>query len=243
MQNFNDLQSHYLGKSDELSSVNAEPRVAASDYVTEYVDFSTSSIFDEIADVLADDASWVARAELNAGDEYISNADMKRYLRTLVFMRVAHVNNELKREFRSISKQLFVPNFFSIILTAIGKVDDKENGVVLLPTYQHELKEAATLFMTEKEMLAMSAKIGRITDDGFKAVKHWDNNVDGVLDFMALTIVESTVKSYRRGSKSYAIFAALFSRMALQQATGLNYRITYGKTSQYQLDLSALTGH
>lgn len=243
MTNLNELQSHYLGKSEELASVKAEPRVAGTDYVEETVDFSTSTIFDEISDVLAQDANWIARAELNAGEDYISNETMKSYLRTLVFMRVAYVNNKISREYNQIKEQLVVPSFFSIVLAAIGNVDDKENGVVLVPEYQYEEEQAPLLFLSPSEMIATSSKINRLVEDGFKAVKQWTKDKEGILDFMALTIVEKTVKSYRRGSKTYAIFASLFSRMAIQQATGLNYRVTYGKTSQYALDLSALAGH
>lgn len=235
-----ELKSHFLGKSEELVTIQAEPRVSAEDYETEEVDFSTSNIFNEISDIIADDANWIARAELNAGAKYIDPAHMVKYLRTLVFMRVSWVNNSLTADYRQIRDQLFIPSFFGVIIPAIGEVDDKEDGVVLTPVFNYSDKEFDKLFLGPKDMLELSRKIGRIVDDGFKASRGWTTDKTGELDFMALTVIENTVKSYRRGSKTMAIYAALFTKMALERVT-LPYRVTYGKVSQYRMDLSTLS--
>lgn len=197
-----------------------------------------SEVFGDIIDVYMDEINRVTRMFRDTTDDFIPVDVLSKYINTLLWMRVEWTRGKLPGSYRDeIMHVVQVPVFISAILDSIGKVEDFTFGIAITPILPENFKDE---ILSPDETLSISRKLSSIKDDGFKTVEGILKDKTGVLDFMALTVQNGIVKSYRKGTKVYGILAALFTRLCQSEAAGILPRIKFGQVVRYRMDIVSL---
>lgn len=114
---------------------------------------------------------------------------LKSYLSTLLVLRIDHVIRT--RKFREYDVRRYsVPAFMAAYLLGIGRVEDHDFGLLLVPTYNQPVE-----VLTPDEMVKVSTLI-RALRDAFRPVD-FPLTKDGNLEFMSKFTLDKAVKSYR----------------------------------------------
>lgn len=158
--------------------------------------------------------------------------DILKYLCTLIWMRVQYVSGGDKAfsTYRTYYQRLAVPVVMSQLLMSMGEAIDRDFGLTFIPTYSIEAEK----LLPPDEMLALSDIFMSLESHGLKLVYGLPKDVNGELDFMALSSVEGVVRSYHRGHPVYGFLAAFFEQQQLNAITGNMCRVIYGYRSDYE---------
>lgn len=204
--------------------------------ITVDVDLSTTtSMLDEYVRILLSEANRVAGVH---HQDYFSISDMKRYLHTILWVRVNNVNNTLTRDYLPVSKMAHIPILWAAVIELVGIAHDEDFGIIFKPKF--DIK--ADKLMSPSEAIEFSRLLGCIERNGFKQTTTGvGRQAEGDLSFMAMSYVEGTIISYRRDHPMYGFFSSFFQLQTLESVTGVRPRIIYGSKDQFQLYLSALT--
>lgn len=171
--------------------------------------------------------------------EAVDDVRVKRYLNTLVWMRVNHSNSDRSQgylKYRKILKRVAVPVVAYQLLVSIGQAVDRDYSIKFAPVVTIEGKELLSL----EEMIELSDLFFVLQNSGFKLVSGVPQDVEGELDFMAMCHVEEAVLSYRKSHPVYGFLASFFKQQSLNHTTGLMCRILYGYDSDYRVNLGRL---
>lgn len=143
------------------------------------------------------------------------------YFWGLLYLRVmnVHGNNVPWREM----KLLFIPSWIEYNLTCVGRVIDRDRGLVIYPVLDSPEK------FDIKEMLAISNDLGAFVNDGI--VLHqgaFPTQIDGDFDVMSMAVINDYVFGMKV-TPPIASYVAGFLGFKLQQEAAFKalYRVRY----------------
>jgi len=177
-----------------------------------------------------------------AGFSAVSELDSKdivRYLKTLKWMRVCTVLGGTEKQFRqytSLAKVVAVPVLMYQVLVCIGNAYDRDYNIEFVPAYNVTEDD----ILSTAEMEAISSLFRQFENSGMKVVYGVPRQVEGELDFMAMSHVDDVVVSYRRSHPVYGFLASFIRQQKLNEVTGMMSRVVYGYESDYKYQVDAL---
>lgn len=165
--------------------------------------------------------------------------DLLHYLETLVWMRVEKCTEEYSNGFKQylkIQRNVAVPVLMYQVLISIGRAYDKEFNLEFMPAFSVDQDH----ILSVDEMAAISDLFRMFENSGLKVVYGIPNDPEGELEFMAMTVIEGEIRSYRRNHPVYGFLAAFVASRSLSEITGMMSRIIYGYEDDYEYQVSAL---
>lgn len=202
------------------------------------VEMNPSQLLDKMAEEINKDIMRLTNF-VGSADYMVGTEDILKYLKTLVFLRVAFVNNELHdmlKNYRSLAKHLGVPVLMYQCLISMGVAYDRDFAIRFNPTYSIDDSD----LLSPEEMESISDIFTRLENVGMKIVIGIPRDEAGELDFMALSHVAGEVVGYRRSHPVYGFLASFFAQKQLSEVTGLMCRVLYGYQTDYSLYVSKL---
>lgn len=164
--------------------------------------------------------------------------DIRRYLNTLIWMRVNHVNDihdKTVSSYRKLYRYLAVPVLPYQLLLSIGKAFDKDYNLAFVPACSFTQDD----ILSPDEMDAISS-IFRQFQGSVKVVFGLPNDSEGELDFMTMCHVKDEIVSYRKCHPVYGFLASFFKQKELNSITGMMCRIVYGYETDFKYQIDAL---
>jgi hypothetical protein len=217
-----------------LSSTLEDAKKMREQVVTVNVEVEPSKLMDSLAEGLLAEILRLVPYQGYKLTEELSVEDILKYLLTLIWMRVCHVNSETSKAYagyRNLAKRVEVPAIVYQLMICIGEAFDKDFSIRFLPRYSVD----SEMLLSPDELLALSDIMLNLKEIGFACVTGLPRTREGELDFMAICHVEEVVKSYRDSHPVYGFLASFFAQKELNEVTGLMCRIVYGYDSDYQM--------
>lgn len=202
------------------------------------VEMNPSKLIDKLAEEINKDIERLTNF-VGPSSYSVESEDILKYLKTLTFLRVSIVNDELYANFknyRSLAKHLAIPVLMEQCLIAIGVAYDRDFAIQFIPTYSIDSSD----LLSPEEMESLSDVLRRLEPNGMKVVYGVPRAKEGELDFMALSHVEGEVRGYRRSHPVYGFLASFFAQKQLSETTGMMCRVLYGYETDYSLYVSRL---
>jgi hypothetical protein len=159
------------------------------------------------------------------------------YLEALLEIRVSVINQEFKD--RYLLKNLFIPSFFQMILSLIGKVHIRERGIELIPIWKKNSSSNPNPVLQEgKGQLFPAAKSALIDISNkfgyYERAIHLEkaampSNPEGDHDLMMTAVIDGYVCSLNPVSHGFFTYASAFLRMTLAREASFKvlYQIQY----------------
>jgi len=199
------------------------------------VPLSTTAMVDTLAQAIVRDLiriSDLMGQEIN--DEFIDVDMIKKYLQTLLYMRVVNVNyleDNLKsyKSYKPMKDRLAIPTLFYQLLISIGVAVDNDYMIEFIPSYDVDGKE----LLDSDTLLSISNELHAFSSAGFKMVVGMPNDHFGDLEFMAMQCFDDTITSYRDSHPVYAFLHAFLQNKEVSEITGGLSRFYYGNVSKY----------
>lgn len=202
------------------------------------VEMNPSRLVDKLSREICSDMLRIASF---TGTDVISvePEEVLKYLKTLTFIRVGLVNGDRNEAFLSYTRlirHLSVPVMFYQCLIAMGIAVDRDYAIRFNPVYSIDSND----LLSPESMIEMSETMQRLETNGFKIVVGIPRDVEGELDFMALSHVEENVCGYKRSHPVYGFLASFFAQQQLNEITGSMCRILYGYDTDYELYVTSI---
>lgn len=220
-----------------LKAFDNEAQPLKSSAVTVTVDVQPSDLVSKLAQVISEELIRLANHGMLDVVNEIGTEGILKYLKTLLYLRVLHVNGELRGSMSSYSKStnyLVVPTFFYQLLIEIGEVRDDDFNIVFKPAYSIESSDLLAL----DELMSISDFLRRFPT--LSVVSGMPNDKSGSLEFMAMQHVSHEVTSYRKDHPVYGFLAAFFEQQQFNEVTGTLHRIHYGSMEDYSLMMTTI---
>lgn len=208
-----------------------------SSAVTVTVDVRPSELVTKLSRVLIEELIRLANHGMLDVVNEIGEEGILKYLKTLLYLRVLHVNGELKGTmsvYKKATNYLVVPTFFYQLLIEIGEVRDDDYNIVFKPAYSIDSSDLLAL----DELNSMSDFLRRFPT--LSVVTGMPNDKSGSLEFMAMQHVSHEVTSYRKDHPVYGFLAAFFEQQEFNEVTGALHRIHYGSMEDYSLMMTTI---
>jgi len=155
---------------------------------------------------------------------------LRRYLMTLLVLRIDFVNRD-KKYAKYDLRSYAVPAFLAAYLLGIGRVEDHDFGLLLIPKC-----EVPSDMLTPDEMYRFSRQI-RALRDAFRPVDFPSDRV-GNLEFMSKFTLDEAVKSYRPRDHIVSAFMASVIRKTIRDDVILVLTtVTYGDAGIFRRDI------
>lgn len=223
-------------KLDELFTNQFQP-VLPVDYVTINVKVGVSELFSEAANIYAMEAERVMRFTSN--DKFnISSDSFLKYFTTLLYLRVARVNdtqNNTVKAYRADLRHYLIPAFVSTLINSIGKATDLDYGFMFVPTTDITVDD----LLSPQEMRAISRKLETLNKEGLVCIETGISMTPyGELSMMAALNIQGEVLSYKKDHPIYGFYAAFFKHTLISDVVNPNtLRIRYGSETDYHMYL------
>lgn len=226
--------------NSNLQSMVEDFKVLTDASVTMSVDVTPSvEMTEEVAKSLKAELDRVAPYAGYLPVSQLTVEDIERYLKSLLWLRVKQCNHSLDTsvsQYRPEMKRYSIPVLWYQLLICVGRAHDREFNIEFKPAYSIDGED----LLSVDEMHNVSEVFASFENAGIKLVFGVPTDVDGELDFMAMSHVEQVVKSYRRSHPVYGFLAAFIRQQELNQITGTMSRVIYGYDSDYVRQVSAL---
>lgn len=225
--------------SDQLANQFVNEPISTKATLTVHTSVDPSNLVGDLAFVLHNELHRVlggAGTHLLSG---VSVDDVRKYINTVIWMRVNHVNNvrdQVTKDYAPLHRKIAVPVLVYQLLIGIGEVLDRDYGLLFKP----EINLGVDDILGAAELLKLSNVMFTAQNNGFKVVGGLPNNPAGELPFMAMQHVANTVTSYRKDHPVYGFLAAFFKQEQLNSVTGEMHRVVYGYESDYAVNLAHL---
>lgn len=220
--------------AQQLTSLLEDAKKFREAVVVTKVEIAPSKLMDLLAKGLLAEVQRLAPYSGYTPVSELEVADILKYLHTLVWMRVCHVNQasaEAYRPYRELAKHLEVPALLYQLLISIGEAFDADYSIKFVPEYSI----ASDVLLAPTEVMAISDLFMSLKSSGFASVTGLPRTTDGELDFMAMCHVDEIVTSYRSVSPVYGFLASFFAQKEFNEITGLMCRVIYGYDTDYEL--------
>jgi hypothetical protein len=157
------------------------------------------------------------RAEqINLTDEEVTD-----YCDFLLTQRVRSIKGDCP-DFRKL-KCLYVPAYIQYVLSQIGEVTIREQGLKLVPTVKAESE------MTLADAITISEKIGMLIDDLQIVQDAMPRESEGCRDVMSTALIAGYVRSMKVVDHVSSTYVTAFLNMKLKQESAFQalYRVQY----------------
>lgn len=220
-----------------LTAFGNEAQPLKSSAVTVTVDVRPSDLVTKLSRVIFEELIRLANSGMLDVVNEVGEEGILKYLKTLLYLRVLHVNGELKGQmsvYNKVTNYLVVPTFFYQILIEIGEARDDDYNIVFKPAYSIDSKDLLAL----DELTSISDFLRRFPT--LSVVNGMPNDKSGSLEFMAMQHVAHEVTSYRKDHPVYGFLAAFFEQQEFNEVTGSLHRIHYGSMEDYSLMMTTI---
>lgn len=207
--------------------------------ITEEVVLEPSSLVSSLGQILQNE---LYRTAGDAGTHLvggISEDDVRKYITTVIWMRVNHVRgvrNKTVDSYNVAKRKTAVPVLVYQLLIGIGEAIDFDYGIKFVPAFN----VAGEDLLSADELRRISDIMFLLQNKGFKVVAGINMDISGELGFMAMSHVDSVVTSYRKDHPVYGFLAAFFRQEQLNSITGTMNRVVYGYESDYEYNIAKL---
>lgn len=222
-----------------LQSKLQDSKIVTMASLTVEVEMKPSSLVSTLAEKLLSELNRVSPYTGYAPVADLEVEDIRKYLNTLVWLRVNHVrgcSDKLVASYRAVSRHLAIPVLMYQLLICIGHAYDKDYNLAFEPVCNFTKDEV----LSPDEMEAVSSLLRQFSDSGIKVVFGMPRSEEGELDFMAMCHVEDEVVSYRRSHPVFGFIASFFSQKELNAITGTMCRVVYGYETDFKYQVDAL---
>lgn len=220
-----------------LRAFGNEAKPLKSSAVTVSVDVRPSELVTKLSRVILEELIRLANHGLLDVVNEVGEEGILKYLKTLLYLRVLHVNGELKGKmsaYNKVTNYLVVPTFFYQLIFEIGEVRDDDYNIVFKPAYSISSEDLLAL----DELTSISDFLRRFPT--LSVVTGMPNDKSGSLEFMAMQHVAHEVTSYRKDHPVYGFLAAFFEQQEFNEVTGTLHRIHYGSMEDYSLMMTTI---
>lgn len=223
-------------KLEELFKNQFQP-ILPVDYVTINVKVGMSELFSEAATIYSMEAERVMRFTSN--DNFnISSDSFLKYFTTLLYLRVARVNNNQNNTVKAYAADLrnyLIPAFVSTIINSIGKATDSDYGFMFVPTTDISVED----LLSPSEMRVISRKLETLNKEGLVCIETGiAMSPYGELSMMATLNIQGEVLSYKKDHPIYGFYAAFLKHSLISDVMNPNvFRIRYGAEIDYRMYL------
>lgn len=216
--------------TNQFNSEFETPRVVG-DLVSFTTTLSCGDFVDKIARFECDEMKRITRFASNF--DVPSFEDIKRYLITLLELRVSHVKGESIGSFSKVLRSLRVPSRWFVLLAQIGKAKDFSRKFEFTP--ELTLPEGFVP-MSVDEINDISWTMESILQEGYSTVPGLPLDKDGSLQFMAKTKIGEFMRGMDSDNPAYAFLAALLEADVASESydnLDLVFRIQYSTFDTY----------
>lgn len=154
------------------------------------------------------------------------------YLEVLLEIRVSVVNQEFKD--RYVLKNLFIPSFFQMVLSLIGKVNIRERGIELVPVWKETSdsifqEKGRLLPVVKSQLIEISNKLGYYERAIHLEKAAMPSSPEGDHDLMMTAVIDGYVCSLNPVSHGFFTYVSAFLKMKLVQEASFKvlYQIQY----------------
>lgn len=163
----------------------------------------------------------------------LTEEELLDYCNYLITKRVEVVNQQCK-DWRQVSR-LAMPCFVELVLTSIGKVDLRKQGIKIVPT----VKDPSTL--DYKSALEISSKIEAFEDDLAVVVGAMPGAEDGDPSVMTMAIINEYVRGMSSVDDPVAQYIVYFLQLTLEEQLFDNlYRMQYDDVRTISAQIASL---
>jgi len=225
------VNNTFQSKFDDYKTMNEAT-------VTVDVEMNPSKLMAKVADEISLDMSRIG-SMTGISNIGVESEEILRYLKTLTAIRVSLVRGDQSKAmagYNRLARYLSVPVMPYQALISMGIAIDRDYSIKFQPVYSIDSKD----LLSPDDMERISDIMLRLEPNGFKIVQGVPRDVEGELDFMALSHVEDIVKGYRKSHPVYGFLAAFFAQHTLNEITGTMCRIVYGYESDYATYVTSL---
>lgn len=208
--------------------VEGSKRIPITSRVLE-VEFSDSSYNRLRAHYLAFQRTW-SNESLTATfseEEFIS------YIETLFMLRCITIN-ESPKEYSKVVKRVKVPALIYLVLENLGRVEVKDYGLVLIPTWSGKKKK-----MSIEEVDNFSLKMQELEDLGHEMARGLPLTSDGSVDFMMMQLIDGVIQTNL--SETHPVYALIRSFLKIASFQDLIIpRIHFLDEREYDVQYNSL---
>lgn len=220
-------------KLEELFQKHFQPELPVNT-ITVNVKIDTSDIFLDVASVYSQEAERVMRFTSNAHFE-ISTEEFLKYFKTLLFLRVARVNNVTNSAvngYKNIQRNLLIPAFVHILINSIGRATDTDYGFTFVP----QVDINSVDLMSPEQMQDVSRRLVTLNREGLVCTETGVSmNPAGELSVMATLNIQGEILSYKKDHPVYGFYASFFRHSIVSNTISADIlRIRYGAESDYR---------
>jgi hypothetical protein len=222
-----------------LQSIFSDSKNMKQVSVVTRVDVTPSELMETLAKGIFAEIQRLVPYSEYPGTAELEPTDILKYLKTLVWLRVCHVNQnfgEVGAPYKRLMRTLEVPVLPYQLLIAIGETYDHDYAIRFVPEYSIESAD----LLSPSEMRALSEVMLTLRVIGFASVTGLPRDPEGDLAFMALSHVENFVSGYRNDHPVYGFLASFFRQQELNEVTGTMCRIIYGYDSDYDVMIRSI---
>lgn len=155
---------------------------------------------------------------------------MRKYLLSLLEMRVSRIVGRSLPNYRSGYYNYAVPSLFNTALSQIGSAFDRAKGISFALT-----SEKAGPMLKAEEMTEVSNILKSLERDGFKMVEGLPKSTEGNVDVLSVQDVEGELLSYKDGDIVAGFWASIVKVEWLKEGSTYvsDLQCSYGVVSEY----------
>lgn len=205
--------------------------------INETVELQPTKVFESLGKLIYQDMVRIY-GMLGSQDAAVTEEEIVKYLKTLVYLRVDIANGSSSKNltsYKTLRKHVSIPVLVYQLLVQIGPAVDRDYMIRFIPSYSIDGKDLLSL----EDLQRVSDEMMGLENHGLKLVFGIPKEEEGDLDFMAMSHVEDVVKSYKKSHPVVGFYASFFAQQELSQLTGAFCRIHYGYESDYEVYLRA----
>lgn len=193
------------------------------------VEFSDSSYNRLRAHYLAFERTW---ANESLSPTFIEE-DFVSYIETLFAIRCTTMV-ESPKEYSKAIKRVKIPALIYLVMENLGRVEVKDAGLVLVPTWVGKNKK-----ISPEEVDEFSLKMQELEDLGHEMARGLPSSSDGSVDFMMMQLIDGVIKTSMNDSHPVYALIRSFLQMASFQDLIIP-RIHFLEDSEYDVQYNSL---
>lgn len=157
------------------------------------------------------------------------------YIRLLVKMRCCYVNGKPLKFLRPGDEAIVVPSFIHLLLSAIGKVEFKNEYLELIPKYDRMTDKDEENWDSLSDIRRLLVRM----NDKFPIARGLPREILGTPDFMSLRLVDGILWHHRDDVEPTQALLASFMNVTTIESLWHN-RVSYGHVAEYKRVIDAL---
>jgi hypothetical protein len=198
--------------------------------------FTSSELLKQLGSEYSSEVSRLNRSGSHIYD-VLDEELMYKYFNTLVWMRVAYINNEKTfSPYREVAQFVAVPVLVYQLIISIGRVHDVEWNIHITPRYTTDGDD----LLSVDELTQVSSLLRGLENNGLKQVIGMPNDKQGDFEFMVMNHINNRITSHRVSHPVYGFLAAFLESTGSRAIYDQVQRIHYGTLIDYRARLAHL---